>query len=60
LKSPDIPSVLIEMGFLTNSQDERYLTTESYRKEIMLRVTRAVLTFLENNEDTSVNIPLAE
>ena len=61
LKSPDIPSVLIEMGFLTNSQDERYLTTESYRQEIMLRVTRAVLTFLENNQDNaSVNIQLAE
>jgi len=49
LKSPDIPSVLIEMGFLTNSQDESYLVDASYRRKIMKRVTQAVLVFLESN-----------
>ena len=59
LKSPDIPSVLIEMGFLTNAQDEKNLINVAYRKEIMQKVTKAVLTFLENNQDYSgVNIQL--
>ena len=46
LKSPDVPSVLIEMGFLTNRQDERRLKTESYRRDLMARITRAVLRYL--------------
>lgn len=61
LKSPDIPSVLIEMGFLTNSQDERNLINASYRKEIMTRVTKAVIAFLENNQNnSSVNIEIEQ
>ena len=54
LKSPDIPSVLIEMGFLTNRQDESYLLDASYRRKIMKRVTVAVLQFLES---TNQNLP---
>ena len=33
LKAPDIPSVLIEMGFLSNRSDERRLQTARYRKK---------------------------
>ncbi len=55
LKSPDIPSVLIEMGFLTNSQDESYLIDASYRRKIMKRVTEAVLRFLESNNQNLPN-----
>jgi N-acetylmuramoyl-L-alanine amidase len=55
LKSPDIPSVLIEMGFLSNSQDESYLVDASYRRKIMQGVTQAVLRFLENNNHNLPN-----
>ena len=49
LKSPDVPSVLIEMGFLTNRADEKRLRTESYRRDLMARVARAVLQYLVNS-----------
>ena len=49
LKSPDIPSVLIEMGFLTNKKDERNLANAAYRKKLMKRVAKAVLEFLDEN-----------
>jgi N-acetylmuramoyl-L-alanine amidase len=49
LKSPDVPSVLIEMGFLTNRKDERNLQSRAYRRDLMARITRAVVTYLENN-----------
>ena len=49
LKSPDVPSVLIEMGFLTNKADEKRLRTESYRRDLMARVARAVLRYLVNS-----------
>jgi len=48
LKSPDIPSVLIEMGFLTNRNDEKNLKSTSYRKDLMARITRAVVLYLDN------------
>jgi N-acetylmuramoyl-L-alanine amidase len=49
LKSPDIPSVLIEMGFLTNRSDEKKLKDSNYRRDLMARVTRAVLRYLEQS-----------
>jgi N-acetylmuramoyl-L-alanine amidase len=44
LKSPDVPSVLIEMGYLSNRQDEASLKTESYRGKLMAAVVRGVDT----------------
>jgi len=55
LKSPDVPSVLIEMGFLTNKTDERNLKNRTYRHDLMQRITRAVLRYLETS-----NIPTPE
>jgi len=55
LKAPDVPSVLIEMGFVTNRTDERNLKNETYRRELMQRITRAVLRYLETS-----NIPVPE
>lgn len=55
LKAPDIPSVLIEMGFLTNRKDERNLVNKGYRRDLMRRITEAVLTYLEES-----NIPVLE
>lgn len=49
LKSPDIPSVLIEMGFLTNKEDEQKLKNSRYLKGLMARVTKAVLRYLEQS-----------
>lgn len=49
LKSPDIPSVLIEMGFLTNKSDEKKLKSNAYIKDLMARITRSVIRYLEQN-----------
>lgn len=34
LKAPDIPSVLLEMGYLSNKTEERLLKTKSYRSKL--------------------------
>jgi N-acetylmuramoyl-L-alanine amidase len=34
LKSPDIPSILIETGFISNPSEERSLKTSAYRKKM--------------------------
>jgi N-acetylmuramoyl-L-alanine amidase len=42
LKAPDVPSVLLELGFLSNADDEKELTTDSWRQATAERVAKAV------------------
>ncbi len=42
LKAPDVPSVLFEMGYLSNKRDERILATRAGRAEMLEAVVRAV------------------
>ncbi|MCW8914811.1 MAG: N-acetylmuramoyl-L-alanine amidase, partial [Magnetovibrio sp.] len=42
LKAPDMPSVLIEMGFLSNRQDERNLLSKKYRSKMASALVRGI------------------
>jgi len=42
LKAPDVPSVLLETGYISNDDDLALLTSEDYRHKIALGVRRAV------------------
>ena len=42
LKSPDVPSVLLELGFLSNSDDEKHLTSEEWRAAMAEKVGAAI------------------
>ena len=42
LKAPDIPSVLIELGFLSNDQDARRLRSDSHRAGLAGAIVRAL------------------
>ena len=44
LKSPDIPSVLIEMGYLSNRDDETALKKDAYRSKLMSALVRGLDT----------------
>ena len=46
LKSPDIPSVLVEMGFLSNKEDEKNLNSERYRDKLTQRLSKAIVSYL--------------
>ena len=46
LKAPDMPSVLVEMGFITNSRDEANLNTPAYRTKLVERLARAIVAYL--------------
>ena len=47
LKSLEIPSVLIEMGYLSNKQDSKLLVTESYQKKLSEKIVRAVINYFD-------------
>lgn len=42
LKAPDIPSVLVELGFLSNREDEKSLKSSKWRRNVANALTRAV------------------
>lgn len=42
LKAPDVPSVLIELGYLSNRRDEKMLTNPASRAAIAKAIARAV------------------
>ncbi len=45
LKAPDVPSVLIELGYVTSRQDLKLLTSESWRARATDSIVQAVHTF---------------
>lgn len=45
LKAPDVPSVLIEMGYLSNETEERNLRQPDYRAKLAKGISRAVDRF---------------
>ena len=42
LKAPDVPSVLIELGYLSNGTDERLLHSSEYRQRLAQGIARAI------------------
>ena len=42
LKAPDVPSVLLEMGYMSNAQEEKSLQQASYRQKLATAVRKAV------------------
>ena len=48
LKAPDIPSVLIEMGFMSNPVEERLMRDRSWRRTFLAGVVRAIDTFMSS------------
>ncbi|NQV83313.1 MAG: N-acetylmuramoyl-L-alanine amidase [Rhodospirillales bacterium] len=55
LKAPDIPSVLLELGFLSNPADERALRSKSYRARLASAVSRAVASYFVRIEEANRN-----
>ena len=45
LKSPNVPSVLLEMGYLSNKDEDKQLQKESYRNKLSKALVRAVNTY---------------
>ncbi len=48
-------SSLLELGFLSNSSDERYLNSEKGQKAITIAIKNAVLDYIEKNKSTLNN-----
>ena len=57
LKAPDLPSVLLETGFLSNRDDERRLTSKSYRRQLASAIVAAIDRYFGAVEQAKVRQP---
>lgn len=49
LKSPDIPSVLIETGFISNRHEEKRLNSSSYQHKLAYAIAHGIIHYLYKN-----------
>jgi len=48
LKAPDVPSALVELGYLSNPDDEKLLTSPEWRDKAAVAITRAIDAYFRN------------
>lgn len=53
LKAPDVPSVLLELGFLSNPNDERALRSRHYRSTLATAVVKAADAYFVRIEEAT-------
>jgi N-acetylmuramoyl-L-alanine amidase len=49
LKSPDIPSILVETAFISNPEEERKLNDEGYREKLVEAIINGVKKYFSTN-----------
>ena len=49
LKSPDIPSILVETAFISNAQEERRLSDMAYQERIADAIVAGIKRYFANN-----------
>lgn len=52
LKSPDIPSILVETGFLSNPHEENKLTDISFQRQTAFALKQGIIHYFELNPPT--------
>lgn len=55
LKAPDIPSLLVETGYLSNPDEEKLLATDKYRRRLAYAIYLGIKDFVEANPSVCLN-----
>ena len=55
LKAPDIPSILVETGFISNPDEERKLQDENYQLELVDALTTGITRYFARNPPLARN-----
>ena len=58
LKSPDVPSVLVETAFISNPTEEKNLRTPTFQRDIANGLLRGIKRYLANNNHRAPGPPL--
>jgi N-acetylmuramoyl-L-alanine amidase len=49
LKSPDIPSILVETAFISNPSEEKRLTDNNYQEKLALAILGGIKRYFSKN-----------
>ena len=49
LKSPDIPSILVETAFISNPEEEKKLSDEQYQDKLAQAILRGIKQYFAKN-----------
>ncbi|MDE0349876.1 MAG: N-acetylmuramoyl-L-alanine amidase [Gammaproteobacteria bacterium] len=60
LKSPDVPSILVETGYLSNPEDAKLLATASYQEKVARAIGDGVRGYLLRNPPPDARIAAME
>ena len=60
LKSPDIPSILIETGFISNAKEERNLNSSAHRKKLAKAITKGIAKYFDQHPPPGSKIALRQ
>lgn len=55
LKAPDVPSVLVELGYLSSRHDEKQLTSPAWRDTVAAAMARAIEKYFETEVAARAN-----
>ncbi len=56
LRSPDIPSILVETGFLSNPDEEKKLNSLAYRKKLAMVIYESLVDFRRRYVKSDINV----
>ena len=60
LKSPDVPSILVETGYLTNSNDYRMLADGNYQEKLAKAITAGIQEFVQQSPPPGTQVALTQ
>ncbi len=58
LKSPDIPSILVETGFISNATEEKNLNSSSHRKKLTKAISKGIVKYFDQHPPPNTKIAL--
>ncbi len=56
LRSPQIPSVLVELGFISNPTEEKLLFQRTHQRKLVAALSNAVATYLKKNPPEGTHV----
>lgn len=60
LKSPDIPSILVETGYISNKREERNLRDKRYQKKLATAMLKGVRRYFAQNAPPGTRLAMAD
>ncbi len=60
LKSPDIPSILVEAEFISNPDSERKLRSKSYQREVAQAVLEGIKAYIQQQKHQYQDLPVIQ